>query len=102
MPYRDVITSIKQSIIDQNLYNKQLNKYKKAEILLIDDLFKGKINKTDINIIFEIINYRYLNNLPVIICSEITIDKMLILMKQLEVEYMKCVKIYSSNRRQRK
>jgi DNA replication protein DnaC len=46
-------------------------------VLLIDDLFKGNITKSDINIIFEIINHRYLNHLPLIISSEYTADKLL-------------------------
>lgn len=46
-------------------------------MLLIDDLYKGKITETDINIMFEIVNYRYLNNLPMIISSEHSIEKLL-------------------------
>ncbi|UYZ38863.1 ATP-binding protein [Clostridium beijerinckii] len=77
MPYRDVITKIKQNMIDQEYYSKVISKYQLCEVLLIDDLFKGKINESDINIIFEIINYRYLNFLPVIVSSEFTIDRLL-------------------------
>jgi DNA replication protein DnaC len=77
MPYRDVITAIKQNMLEEEFYKKQLSKYQTAEILLIDDLYKGKINESDINIMFEVINYRYLNYLPVIVSSEFTIDKML-------------------------
>lgn len=73
MPYRDVIINIKQNMLDGEVYAKALNKYKKAEILLIDDLFKGQISKSDINIMFEIINYRYMNNMPMIISTEMTI-----------------------------
>lgn len=77
MPYRDVITKIKQNMIDQEYYSRIISKYKTCEVLLIDDLFKGKINESDINIMFEIINYRYLNMLPVIVSSEFTIDSLL-------------------------
>lgn len=77
MPYRDIITKIKQNMIDEEYYRKTLSKYQLAEVLLIDDLFKGKINETDINIIFEIVNYRYLNNLPLIISTEFTVDRLL-------------------------
>lgn len=77
MPYRDVITNIKQNMIDQEYYKKSISKYQTAEVLLIDDLFKGKVNDSDINIMFEIINYRYLNFLPIIVSSEFTIDKLL-------------------------
>lgn len=77
MPYRDVVTKIKQNMLDEEYYRKTLSKYQMADILLIDDLFKGKVNETDINITFEIVNYRYLNNLPMIISTEYTVDKLL-------------------------
>jgi DNA replication protein DnaC len=77
MPYRDVITKIKQSMIDEEYYTKTISKYQLCEVLLIDDLFKGKINDSDINIVFEIINYRYLNFLPIIVSSEFSIDRLL-------------------------
>lgn len=77
MPYRDVITKLKQNILDEDYYKKTLSKYQNAEVLLIDDLFKGKVNDADINIMFEIINYRYLNRLPIIISTEYTVDKLL-------------------------
>lgn len=77
MPYRDVVTKIKQNMIDQEYYQKIISKYQACEVLLIDDLFKGKINESDINIIFEIINYRYLNFLPIIVSSEFSIDRLL-------------------------
>lgn len=77
MPYRDVVTKLKQNILDEEYYRKVVGKYQTAEILLVDDLFKGRITSTDINIMFEIINYRYLNNLPAIVSSEFTADKLL-------------------------
>ena len=70
MNYREDMTLIKQNILDSNVYNKYLNKYKNARVLLIDDLFKGNITASDINIIFEIINYRYFNNKPIIVSTE--------------------------------
>jgi len=77
MPYRDVITKIKQNMLDAEYYCKLISNYQTCEILLIDDLFKGKINESDINIMFEVINYRYLNFLPVIVSSEFSIDRLL-------------------------
>lgn len=77
MPYRDVITKIKQNILDKEYYTKTISKYQLCEVLLIDDLFKGKINESDINLMFEIINYRYLNFLPIIVSSEFSIDRLL-------------------------
>jgi DNA replication protein DnaC len=43
----------------------------------MDDPFKGKINETDINIVFEILNYRYLNRLSIIVNTEFTVERLL-------------------------
>jgi len=77
MAYRDVIIKIKQNMLDNEAYGKSMDKYKTSELLIIDDLFKGKVTESDINIIFEVINYRYLNNIPLIISSEYTMEKLL-------------------------
>lgn len=77
MPYRDIITSLKQNMLDEEYYQKTLAKYKNADILLVDDLFKGKVNETDINITFEIVNHRYINKLPMIISTEYTVERLL-------------------------
>ncbi|WP_236904919.1 ATP-binding protein [Clostridium formicaceticum] len=82
MQYREIITHLKQCIIDEEYYQREISKYKTCSVLMIDDLFKGllkknKVNDTDINIMFEIINYRYLKGLPVIVSSEYAVDKLL-------------------------
>ncbi|MGL4760423.1 MAG: hypothetical protein ACRCWG_03110, partial [Sarcina sp.] len=48
-----------------------------ADVLFMDDAFKGKITESDINIMFEIVNHRYLNNMPMIISTELNTDKLL-------------------------
>lgn len=77
MPYRDNIISLKQNMMDEEYYRKVMNKFKRAKVLLIDDLFKGSISGSDVNIMFEIINYRYLNGLPVIVSCEKSIDEII-------------------------
>lgn len=77
MPYREAITKIKQAITDEEEYNNEISKYKKAKVLLIDDFAKGKITESDINIMFEIINYRYLNAKPIILSSELIQNRLL-------------------------
>ncbi|MDW8801476.1 ATP-binding protein [Clostridium sp. A1-XYC3] len=77
MSYRDEILKIKQNILDEDYYARFIGRYKNCEVLLIDDLYKGKINESDINIIFEIINYRYMNKLPIIISSEFNAESLL-------------------------
>ena len=65
MPYRSSITNLKQSILDEENYQREIIKYKNAQVLMIDDLLKGRITESDINIMYEIINYRYFKNLPI-------------------------------------
>lgn len=78
MQYRDIITILKQTISnDPETYQKEINKYKNANVLLIDDLFKGNITKSDINIMFEIVNFRYLKKLPTITSTEKTFEELL-------------------------
>lgn len=77
MPYRSVITNLKQNILDKEYYKRIVSRYQIAEILLIDDLYKGKVNETDINIMFEIINHRYINKLPIICSTEYLVEEML-------------------------
>lgn len=77
MPYRSIITKIKQSITDEENYQREVNKYKEAQVLFIDDLFKGRITEADINVMFEIVDYRYFKKLPIIVTTEKTIDELL-------------------------
>ena len=77
MPYRQVLTNIKLNFKDEEFYKKELKKYQECELLLIDDLFKGKVSLAEVNIMFEIINYRYTKKLPMIISSERIIEEML-------------------------
>ena len=82
MQYRESITHLKQNMTDEEFYQRELGKFKTAPVLYIDDLYKGavrqgKINESDIGIMFEIINYRYLNRKPLIISSEYMIDSLL-------------------------
>lgn len=85
MLWRDEITKIKGSVTDNELYGKMITKLKTVEVLYIDDLFKmgkdqnGDVQRptvADINIAFELLNYRYNNrDLVTIISSERLIDE---------------------------
>ena len=77
MGYRDALTNIKQNMMDSVYYNKMMNRYKNARVLFVDDLFKGKITDSYINIMFELINHRYFNNLPVIVSSECGVGRLM-------------------------
>ena len=70
MPYREMATKLKQSITEEDSYTWAIDIFKKAPMLIIDDLLKGRTTESDINILFEIVNYRYICNLPMIVTSE--------------------------------
>lgn len=77
MAYRNTVTKIKQKLTDEQEYDRQLAKYMHARVLYVDDLLKGRITESDVNILYEIVNYRYMNNLPFIISTEKTINDLL-------------------------
>lgn len=78
MPYRTAVTKLKQNIVnDEAVYEKELNQYRKARVLFIDDFLKGKITESDINMMYEIVNYRYMNQLPMIISTEKSLKELI-------------------------
>lgn len=64
---------------DWEKINTKVDQLKNAEVLFIDDLFKGRKAVTDWQLeqLFEIINYRYLNYLPIMVSSEKNIDQLM-------------------------
>lgn len=70
MAYRNTVTKIKQKIVKEEDYNREINRYTSARVLYVDDLLKGKLTEADVNIMYEIVNYRYMNNMPIIISTE--------------------------------
>lgn len=77
MGYREMMTKLKQNIIDEREYDVAIGPLKLTPVLVIDDLLKGKVTESDINILFEIINYRYVNALPIIVSSEKSKEELL-------------------------
>jgi DNA replication protein DnaC len=71
--------TLKSLVTDAGEYASAISRYKDCKVLYIDDLFKptkddfGNMRKptaADVKLAFEIINYRYINQLPTIITSE--------------------------------
>lgn len=58
--WSDLVTKLKQNIYDDtDKYESGLERVKNVEVLYIDDLFKSPPTKSDLDIAFKIINYRY-------------------------------------------
>jgi DNA replication protein DnaC len=87
MLWRDDIAKIKSIAMEPEERQKMMERFKNADVLYIDDLFKTGRNPdgseprptaADINAAFEIINYRYNNpSLLTIISSELNEDELL-------------------------
>lgn len=77
MPYREDITQLKQFVVDDEKYSDKMHRLKNAPVLFIDDMLKGKVTESDLNILYEIINHRYLARLPMIISTEMTPDRLI-------------------------
>ncbi len=77
MAYRNAFTRIKQVIMDKEDYYREIGPYCDAQLLYIDDLLKGRTTDTDLNILYEIVNYRYMNNGPMVISTEKTPKQLL-------------------------
>ena len=81
MLWRDESVKLKSAVNNHDEYTRLIKQFKDAEVLYIDDLFKTKkdagITPADINLAFELINYRY--NQPgkkTIISSEKSIEEL--------------------------
>lgn len=73
LPYVEEVKKLKRNATDDKYYSNVMRKWQKCEVLYIDDLFKA-INEerisTDVSAVFEVIDYRYRNNLQTIISTE--------------------------------
>ena len=63
---------------DDGAYQRRIETMKSSDLLFIDDLFKGRTQPTEFQLkwLFAIVNYRYLNQLPMFISSERTANKL--------------------------
>ncbi|MBO5008357.1 MAG: ATP-binding protein [Clostridia bacterium] len=80
MPWRDCIIPIKANVTNSEEYLKLTEPLKTVDVLYIDDFFKtpGSVpTAADINIAYEILNYRYNADLITIITSEKNLDEIM-------------------------
>lgn len=80
----DEIRELKYHQTDRDYMNKEFLKFKNAQILFIDDLFKNldKVTdyekiKSEIEVVYEIINYRYNQKKPLIVTTELDINRLM-------------------------
>ena len=80
----EIIQMLNACKYDEENYNKEFSKIANAGVLFIDDLFKSSIQnyyntqnikQEDLRVIFQIINYRYNKNKPILLNSEIPFEK---------------------------
>lgn len=81
MPYLEIIRELKANSMNEEYYSALSNRYKRAKVLVIDDLYKdkvknnelvGKLTEVDMKHIYPILNFRYTNKLPTIFSTECT------------------------------
>ena len=70
MMWRDDGTRLK-SLVNDSGYDKEIRDLQNTEILYIDDFLKGSVSPADINLAFQLLNFRYNNCLTTIISSEL-------------------------------
>lgn len=76
--WRDDAPRLKAKVNDED-YGAEIGRVKEAEVLYIDDLFKtgkgGEPTEADVNLAFEILNFRYNGRMPTIISTELTLPQ---------------------------
>ena len=81
MMWRDESAKLKAVVNDSAEYSRLIGELKEIEVLYIDDFLKVQRGQqptpADINLAFEILNYRYANRVQTIISSEKTLDDIL-------------------------
>ena len=78
-PWAEGSNELRKLLQDKEDIQKRIDAMKVAEVLYIDDLFKGRKEPTDFQreFLFEVVNYRYLNHLPIMMSSEKFTDQIM-------------------------
>lgn len=84
MLWRDVMSDLYGKRFDDDYYAMIVGRFKSAEVLYIDDLYKGmksvrggERETMERNATYEILNHRYINGFKTIISSEYTVDELM-------------------------
>ena len=85
MLWKEASAKLKANVNDPE-YERLLRPYKEADVLYIDDLFKSGRSEDgrrrpptpgDVNLAFDLINFRYINRAATILSTELTIEELL-------------------------
>jgi DNA replication protein DnaC len=101
MMWKDEATKLKSLVTDSYEYGKLIDELKSVDVLYIDDFLKVQRGKqpteADVNLAFEILNYRYANKSLTLISTEKTIDEIISLDDALGGRIYQMSKNYSMN-----
>ena len=75
--YTTMLVNLKQSVMDEANFIREMDKYKVPRVLFLDDFLKGKPTDADLKYIFEIVNERYLKKKPFIISTEMSMKQII-------------------------
>lgn len=76
--WREMAPKLKALVNERELYEAKMDKFKEADVLYIDDFFKGNITAADINLAFELLNSRYNSRSKItIISTERTVEDLI-------------------------
>ncbi|MBF1637596.1 MAG: ATP-binding protein [Prevotella sp.] len=76
MQWRQEASEIKALVTNGEQYIRRVKQLQGAEVLYIDDLFKGSVTEADINLAYLIINDRYNSDRVTLISTELPFDKL--------------------------
>lgn len=75
--WSEAIDEIKNQLRQNNDLSVKMEELKRVELLYIDDLLKYEPTKFELQVLFDIINYRYNNELQTIISSEKSVNEII-------------------------
>lgn len=77
-PYVSGMEEIKSDMKKEDVNKQRFEKMKSVPVLFIDDLFKPPTvpSDYDLKLMFNVINHRYMEKLPILISSELSINEM--------------------------
>lgn len=77
MKWRETMPRLKAAVNDTYEFNSIMDPLKTCKLLYIDDFLKGTVTDADINLAYELINYRYNERLRTVISGERSIQDIL-------------------------